>query len=253
MLSISNMTVSRGNNPIIRQASAHCEGGQVTALIGPNGSGKSTLLQAIAGILPNIGSVSIEGEPVPDKGRQSIITYMPQDTGGQSSLTLMEVILLGQINVLGLSIPPALILSAEKALDRFGLSALQNRALDEISGGQRQLIFLAQALFSTPRVLLLDEPTAALDLRHQMVVLEKVRSYARDQNIPAVVAIHDLSLAAQFADQIICLENGRIDGLGVPKDVLTVDRLRRLYGVNVEIETSATGRLRVTPLCAIDG
>ncbi len=251
MFSFDSVTVKRGAKTIVTGASAQCRTGELTALVGPNGAGKSTLLQAIAGILPGEGHVLLDDNPMTGKERRDNVAYMPQDTGAQSSLTLLEVILLGRINSLGLSLPEELVAQAEAALDQFGLAGLQNRALDEVSGGQRQLVYLAQALFSAPRVLLLDEPTAALDLRHQLVVLQAVRRYASEHGIVVIMAIHDLSLAAQFADQIICLDHGRIDGCGKAEEVFTTARLRDLYGVEAEIEKLSSGRLHISAVNAI--
>jgi len=124
--------------------------------------------------------------------------------------------------------------------------------LDEVSGGQRQLVYLAQALFREPAVLLLDEPTAALDLRHQLIVLQALRERVEKDGITAVVAMHDLSLAAQFADQIICMYNGSIDAMGTAAEVIQVDRLRRLYGVETEIAYTSSGHMTVTPLYAVE-
>ena len=137
-----------------------------------------------------------------------MIAYMPQDTSAHSSLTVLEVVLLGRLNSLGLNLPKGLANEALEALDAFGLSSLQTRQLDEISGGQRQLVFLAQALFRQPRVLLLDEPTAALDLRHQLLVLERLRLIARKTGTIIGMAMHDLNLAAQYSDHVLGLGGG---------------------------------------------
>ncbi len=144
-----------------------------------------------------------------------------------------------------------MITAAEEALENFGLLDLQGRSLHEVSGGQRQLIYLTQALFRKPELLLLDEPTASLDLRHQLMVLESVRSFIVRHNIAVAIAIHDISLAAQFADQIICMCEGKIDISDQTDEVLQPNRLRRIFGVDVEVERSNAGHLRITPLKAI--
>lgn len=135
-------------------------------------------------------------------------------------------------------------------LERFGLAPLQGRTLDAVSGGQRQLVYLAQALFRETEVLLLDEPTAALDLRHQLVVLEAVRAHAAASGTMVVMAMHDLTLAAQFADRIACLCRRRIVADGRPEAVLTPGLLRRIYGIEAEVLTGATGSARVIPVRA---
>ena len=250
-LTFSEVTVRYGRAAVVSEASAALTAGVVTALIGPNGAGKSSLLKAIAGLVPSRGRVALDGRELRPGERQGLVAYMPQDIGASSSLTLLEVVLLGRIRSLGLSVPRGLVAGAEAALARFGLMALQDRTLDAVSGGQRQLVFLAQAIFRAPRALLLDEPTASLDLRHQLVVLETVRAHARAQAIPVMIAMHDLSLAAQFADQVICLTEGAIDACGTAAEVMEADRLRRLYGVETEIARSESGHLRITPIRAI--
>ena len=250
-LQFDKLSVSYGKFNAINNVSAALETGCVTALIGSNGAGKSSLLRAIAGLTSSSGEVTLNQTQLTLKERRNTIAYMPQDTSASSSLTLIEVILLGRIQSLGMTIPSGLIQQAVAALQRFGLENLQARTLDAVSGGQRQLVFLAQAMFREPQVLLLDEPTAALDLRHQLIVLEAVRAQALERNIPVLMAMHDLTLAAQFADRVICLSGGGIDATGIAKEVLTVERLRRLYGVEAELETSRAGNRIVVPVKAI--
>lgn len=249
-LNVKELEVSLGGTSIVKRASLSCTAGQFAMLIGPNGAGKSTLLKALSGLLPSKGQVSLRDAVLGKTVRQQVIAYMPQDIGPTSSLTVLEVILLGRLRSLGLSVPGALAEAAEAALARFGLEALQGRTLDAVSGGQRQLVYLAQALFRQPDVLLLDEPTAALDLRHQLVVLEAVRQHCETHGTIAIAAMHDLTLAAQFAEQMICLSEGRVEAKGLPEDVLTADRLQRVYGVEAEITYSERGRPNITPLRA---
>jgi len=244
------LSASYGRIPVLHAASAHIAGGAVTGLIGPNGSGKSTLLRAIAGLIPARGEVSVDGEAMTGDAARTRIAYMPQDVSASSSLTLLEVVLLGRLKSLGLTVPAAILDEAHAALDRFGLGPMAGRTLDSVSGGQRQLAYLAQALFRRPRVLLLDEPTAALDLRHQLVVLETVRAMAGADGIAVMIAIHDLSLAAQFADRFICLHEGGIDCIGGAQEVLTPEKLRRIYRVDAEVVQGPDGKPRITPLRA---
>ncbi len=213
----------------------------LTALIGPNGAGKSTLLQAIAGLVPASGAARLPGP----------VAYMPQDGGPPAGLTLIETVMLGRLGALGLRAPLGLAAAAAAMLARFGLGALHYRTLDEVSGGQRQLVFLAQALFRDPAVLLLDEPTAALDLRWSLIVMQAARDWCAETGGVAVAAMHDLTLAARFADAMVCLCDGRIDAAGAPEAVLTPERLARVYRVAARIGRDEDGRITVTPVAGL--
>lgn len=176
---------------------------------------------------------------------------MPQDTDATSSLCVLEVVLLGRLGALGMRLPVSLVDEASAALKAFGLQEMQNRTLTEISGGQRQLVYLAQALFRKPQVLLLDEPTAALDLRHLLLVLEHVRTYARESGACVAIALHDLTLAAQFSDHMIGLKDGRVITSGNAEDVLTPQNLQAMYGIRAEVSRSPSGQIQVAPLQAV--
>lgn len=253
MLSISNFGVKYGSTTVLENINFSLPAGSVTSLLGPNGIGKSSLLKAISGLTPSSGTVNLDQSiNLSSSGRASSIAYMPQDTGATSSLTVLEVILLGKLKSLGLRIPEELQNRAGKVLSEFGLLDLQDRTLDALSGGQRQLVFLAQSLFRNPKVLLLDEPTAALDLRHQLIVLDRVTKHCKENGTIAIAAMHDLSLAARCSDRMICLHSGSIVAEGKPKDVLTTQMIKTLYGVEAEILTGSNGTLHITPLHAIE-
>lgn len=249
-LSVENLSISHGAVTVLQDVALDLQDGEITGLIGPNGVGKSSLLKVLAGLARGTGHISREGQPLSDAARRKIVAYMPQDSSAGSSLTLTEVVLLGRLGSLGMRVPPTLVHAVDGILSEFGLAAFSHRTLDAVSGGQRQLTYLAQALFREPRILLLDEPTAALDLRHQLLVFDTLRRLAREKNIAIAVAVHDLSLAAQFCDQVICLCNGTLDAAGPPSDVLNADRLARVYGIEAEV-TRDKDRLRIAALRAI--
>lgn len=250
-LSCENLSIQHGALTVLSDVCLRLRPGQITGVIGPNGVGKSSLLRALAGLAPCHGTVRFDGQPALPKDQRQRVAYMPQDTSASASLSLIEVVLLGRLGSLGMRVPAGLVAEAEATLDSFGLTALSHRTLDAVSGGQRQLTYLAQALFRAPRVLMLDEPTAALDLRHQLVVLEKLRDLAQDDTIAVVIAIHDLSLAAQFCDQLVCLSQGRVDASGTPAQVLTARRMRQVYGVEAQIHQGAGQSLRIETLRAV--
>ncbi len=249
-LQLEGLSAGYGGTPVIAGATANAPAGGLTVLIGPNGSGKSTLLKAIAGLIPAGGEIRIDGAAARPEQRRESVAYMPQDTGASSSLTVLEVVLLGRLHSLGFSVPRQLARDAEEALAAFGLAALQGRTLETLSGGQRQLVFLVQSLFRRPRVLLLDEPTAALDLRHQLLVLSAVQAHTRRHGTITIAAMHDLSLGAQFADHMICLDRGAIPIAGAPQEVLTETLIEEVYGVEARLMTVPGGLISVVPIKA---
>ncbi|MEM7546829.1 MAG: ABC transporter ATP-binding protein [Pseudomonadota bacterium] len=248
MLDTQDLSVGYDGVDVVREANFYAPASSLTALIGANGAGKSTLLRAIAGLSPATGHVLLGGASA---NRREDIAYMPQDTSAASGLTLLETVMLGRLSSLGWSTPAAVVDAASDLLAQFGLSALADRPLHAVSGGQRQLAFLAQALVRAPQALLLDEPTAALDLRHQLLVLEAVKADAGRRRIPVIAAMHDLSLVGRFADHVICLQAGLVVATGAPAVVLTADRIAAIYGVSAEVEVRA-GRPRIELLSAIN-
>lgn len=246
-LNIENLSAAYREIPVLSDVNDTWPSGQITGVIGPNGAGKSTLLKAVAGLIPSQGTCVLSEAVLTKNTRRSQIAYMAQDTGALSSLTVIEVVLLGRLGSLGLTIPRQYRDDALQRLDAFGLCDLHTRTLDAISGGQRQLVYLAQALFRNPQVLLLDEPTAALDLRHQLLVLEHVRRYAQDTGAIVAVALHDLTLASHFSDRLVAIAAGGIFARGAPADVLTPELMQHLYGVEAEIGAGPSGRLHVVP------
>jgi len=246
MLHVNRLAVGYNGAHVVENINLRLDRGEVTALIGPNGSGKSTLLRGIAGIQPRQGEVCLEAD-----GNESAddmqFAYMPQDTHSASSLTVLEVVLLGRLQSLGLKVPVAMIEGARNALQNFNLLHLQSRSLSELSGGQRQIVYLVQALFRETSVLLLDEPTGALDLYYQLAVLEAVREYTRRSNVITIMAMHDLTLAQRFASRIICLHDGGIVADGSPQEVLTRNLVHSVYRVDADIIDTQDGFRCVIP------
>ena len=248
---IENLSSTYGKTSVIRDFSDCWPAGQITALIGCNGAGKSSLLRALAGLGPMQGVISVSGTVLSPEDQRRQVAYMPQDTSAQSSLTVLEVVLLGRLGTLGLRLPAGIADEAMAALDMFGLASLRSRQLDEVSGGQRQLVFLTQALFRQPPVLLLDEPTAALDLRHQLLVLDHLRNVARENGTIVGMAMHDLNLAAQYADRIVGLNGGEKTASGTAAEVLTPDNLRAMYGIEAKVVLDSQNQPQVRPIRAV--
>ncbi|MEO1189800.1 MAG: ABC transporter ATP-binding protein, partial [Pseudomonadota bacterium] len=184
--------------------------------------------------------------------RSEWIAYMQQDIGPTSSLTVLEVVLLGRLRQLGFSVPKSYRTEAMEMLDHLGVGTLAARTLPELSGGQRQLVYLAQSLFRQPKVLLLDEPTAALDLRHQLLVIDAVRRYAIENDGVVIAAMHDLNLCARFSDRVLCLSNGSIFADGPAHSVLTPNTIEAMYRVRTRIIHDEDGEFAITPIAAVN-
>ncbi|WP_019935404.1 ABC transporter ATP-binding protein [Oceanimonas smirnovii] len=224
--------------------------GGVYSLIGPNAAGKSTLLRALAGLQPATGSVQLNGseligKPLADWARS--VTYMPQTLPQGVSLNVLESVIsaLRASPMEGLHSSEAIKQHAVSVLERVGIIDLAMRNLGHLSGGQRQLVSLAQVLARNPRVLLLDEPISALDLKHQFRVMRLVRELARERHMIVMVVLHDLSIAARWSDGIVMLARGKVVASGTPEQAITPASLAEVYGVRARIEYCARGQMQV--------
>ncbi|MFN7126292.1 ferrichrome ABC transporter [Rhizobium sp. TH135] len=218
-------------------------GGVLTAVIGPNAAGKSTLFKRIAGLLKGEGVVHLTGE-------ESLrpICYMPQDTGANAVLTVYESVLLASKQGSGWKVADSELLEIDRILASLRIADLAFRDLGELSGGQRQLVAIAQALVRKPEVLLMDEPTSALDLFRQIEVLQFMRKLAADSGIAVLIALHDLNHAMRYCDQSLVVADGRLIASGPTTEVITPALLRDVYHVDARIEACTQGR----PLVIVD-
>ncbi|MGB4827135.1 MAG: ABC transporter ATP-binding protein [Paracoccaceae bacterium] len=231
MLDIDIPALRRGRTAILSPCRLSLPEGLVLGIVGPNGAGKSTVLSAIAGLGPAPVRIARAGRVL---GRREI-GYLPQSFAVRSTLTVLDCILLGRREALGLRIPPVILREAEALLAAMGLAALADRAMIDLSGGQQQRVLIAQRLFRQPRLLVLDEPTSALDLHHQIEVMETLRRHAATAGIPVIAALHDLTLAARFCDRMVVLAQGGIVADGPPDQALTADCLQRHWQIEPEI------------------
>jgi len=216
-------------------------GGELVGIIGPNGAGKSTLVRLLAGVaVPQEGRVLLDGEPLLARSRRDIaraIALLPQDPRVEFPFTVLEVVLMGRAPYLGgLGFAAGDdVAMARAALVRLGLEGMEARGLDTLSGGERQRVFLARALVQDPQVLLLDEPTTHLDLRHQSAILDVVRERVRRRGVAAVAVLHDLNLAAVACDRLVLLAGGRLVAAGAAAHVLTTERITDAFGTEVRV------------------
>lgn len=246
-VTVNDLSVRYGAADVISGLDLVAEAGQILTVIGPNGSGKSSLVKAIAGVIPHGGTIAFDGSPRwPER-----IGYMPQDIGGRTALTVLETVLLGRMGRLGLRVGAADLDAVEAVLSELGLVSLAGRYLGELSGGQRQLVFLAQALASEPALLLLDEPISALDIRHQLAVMEVVLQATRERGLTTLVVLHDLNIAARFADEIVVMQRGRIAGRGRPEATIEPAMIARVFEVQAAMCAAPDGKPIMTPLRAL--
>lgn len=255
MIEIENLSVKRGGQTIVRGVSTRLEGGRIHAIIGPNGTGKTTLLRAIFGDLPiENGVVRIEGKMISATGRKRLsdwrehIAYMPQDTGADAALTVLEVVVLGRLGKLSLHIDDETLEMAMDRLNQAGIGHLAGRDIASLSGGQRQMALFAQVLMRQPKVMLLDEPVSALDLKHQVSLLDIVRRETRANGWVTLVVLHDLNLACQYADNLLVIADGTLQACGPPKEIMTPDLVNRTYGIHVEVLFDRRGNPVVQPV-----
>jgi iron complex transport system ATP-binding protein len=244
-----------GRGPVLDGVCLAVGAGEIVGVIGPNGSGKTTLVRLLAGVLrPQAGHVTLDGARLDALPRREIarrLAVVPQDSALEFPFTALEVVLMGRAPHLPpLAFPRARDLAiAREAMTRLEVTAVEDRTLLQLSGGERQRVLLARALAQQPRVLLLDEPTTHLDLRHQTGIYDTVRGLARIEGVAVLSVLHDLNLAALYCDRLLLLARGRIVAEGPPEEVLVATRLADAYGVAVHVaRNAATGTPVVLPL-----
>ncbi len=224
-----NLVVEEVTTPTIRS-------GEVVAVIGPNAAGKSTLFKRIVGLLKGPGEVIVKGS-----WARSPISYMPQDTSANAVLTVYESILLARKQGQPWTVSDddlRLIDDIMKALD---IASIGFRDLGALSGGQRQLVSIAQTLVREPEIILMDEPTSALDLHRQIEVIDFMCDQARSKGMIVLLALHDLNQALRFSDKVLVIHNGKMRACGNPREVVTVEMLQDVYKVRARIEKCLMG------------
>ncbi len=243
MLSAAIPAVRKGRATILHPLEFDAAAGEVIGVIGPNGAGKSTLLRSLAGADRTGARVTWQTGAL--SPRQ--IGYLPQAFQVSARLSVLECVLLGRREGLGWRVTAANLADCAAALSLLGLAALADRPLDSLSGGQQQMVLLAQRLVRRPALMVLDEPTSALDLRHQLTILSRLRAYAADRSAVVIMALHDLTIAARFCDRLALLHGGRLVGIGTPAAILTSDRVGSCWGVEPELLHARDGAPVIVP------
>lgn len=239
--------------PVLKGLSFEIDAGQLLAVVGPNGSGKSTLLKIIVGILkPESGSVLVAGRDISSIKRREaarLIGYVAQDSAVRFPFTAMEFVLQGRFaqgRLIGFESDQD-IREANRAMEMTNTTEFASRPVVELSGGERQRVMLARALASRPRVLILDEPVANLDISHQVRMLDLVRRLTLENEMSAIVVTHELNLAADFASSTLLLKDGEMIAFGAPRDVMTEPLLRSVFETDLLVDANPiSGAPRVT-------
>ena len=244
MIELKRLTIGYPGLTVLRELELRVEPGEVLAVVGPNGVGKSTLVRAASGALrPLAGSVEIGGRRLHEltpAQRARMVSVVPQASNLPPAFTALDVVILGRTPYLGWLGSEGELdrrLAAE-AMDRTETLGLAQRRVGELSGGEQQRLLIARALAQGAPVMLLDEPTAHLDLRHQDRVLKLVRRLTNEQGLSVLLALHDLNLVARYADRVALLSDGRVRKIGQPQAVLTPQELAPVYGIQIHVMTN---------------
>jgi iron complex transport system ATP-binding protein len=240
-LEIQNISLSYNHHPVVTNLSFQVVAGQILGLIGPNGCGKSTIIKALSRVIAiQSGQIKLDGKVLNAISRSQaarLIGVVPQNPSMPDAFTVAEIVLLGRTPFLGLlrheSASDLKIVGW--AMERTGIAGLAERRVSELSGGERQRVTIARVLAQGTGIVLLDEPTANLDINHQTAILDLIRDLCQENKLAVMITLHDLNLAAQYCDKLILLKDGRLFADGTPQQVVTAENIRAVYGMESHI------------------
>ncbi len=242
MLSIHELNFRYKNINALEGVGLKLNKGEILSIVGPNGAGKTTLLKCIVRIVkPERGTILIDGKDASQMKRLDLarcVGYVPQSSPSKFPITVFDAVLMGRRPYITWKPSKKDLEVVADLLMSMDLEDLALRGFDELSGGEKQKVLLARAFAQDPNYLLFDEPTSNLDLRHQMEVMEMISGMVREKGVAAILAMHDLNLASRFSDRILMLNAGKIFCNGEPLQVMTVENIRSVYGVEVTINLS---------------
>ncbi len=246
-----DVSFNYGSEVVIKNVTVKALPGEMMAIIGPNGAGKTTLLKLLANVIkPSSGKIMFDGIDIRKMDKDEItkiVSYSPQENIIPGILTVYEVVLLGRIPYLSWRISRNDLEITKNVLEELGLEMYARKYANQLSGGERQMILIAQALVREPRLLLLDEPVSNLDIRNQLEILDLIKRITRQREITTITVLHDLNLAARYADKLVVLNSGSIYAYGKPEAVLTSDMLSSVYGVEARINRN-NGFVQIVPI-----
>lgn len=250
-VTIENLKFCYGERSVLNGVDARIEQGKLTCLVGPNGVGKSTVIKCMSRLLkPASGVIRLNDKTLDTFSPNELArkqAYVPQASQIVFPLTVEEFVALGRRPYVRWALGAADHAKISEVLKYLNIAHMRSRYLDELSGGERQRVMLARALAQEPQVLLLDEPISALDVLHQLEVMNLLCAIAHERLCAVVVVMHDLMLVARYADQVLLMKEGRIFAAGTPRETLTVSNIRAVYQVEAQILESAGGMV-VIPL-----
>lgn len=225
MIEAKNYSVGYEKN-ILENINFKAREGEMTILMGPNGVGKTTLLKSIVGIIPHKGEINTTGS----------ISYLNQEIFNNNSFTVFETVLLGKVENLRLRITDEDVKEVNEMLEILNIKQFSDRKLNNLSGGERQKVFIAQALLKNPKVLLLDEPTSSLDIKNQYEILDVISELTKKKNLTTLVSIHQMDLIERFGDYLIVLKDKKIFAQGKKEEVFCENMFEEVYGLYAKIE-----------------
>lgn len=251
-LVVNNISFSYGGMNALDDVTLEVNEGEAVSLVGPNGAGKSTLLKCIDRIIkPQRGVVFLDGKDAAKmdlRELSKIIGYIPQSSVEVFPFTVFDVVLMGRRPHLGWRVSRKDVAIIAQTLRFVGISEFGARYFDELSGGEKQKVLMARALAQEPELLLLDEPTSNLDIRHQLEVMEMVRKLVQERKISAIMAMHDLNLASRFSDKMVMLKDHQVFTAGLPETVLSLENIKAAYGVEARVTKGYGGKPYVMPI-----
>lgn len=243
---IDNLCKDYDGKRVLEAVSFSLGTGEIVALVGPNGSGKSTLIKTIAGVHNQTsGTVSINGKNMHEIDPIDLaktIGYVPQHFTYTLYSTVFETVLLGRRQHIKWSVSDEELSRVQQALDILEMGHMAGSYMDQLSGGERQKVFIARALAQDPQIFLFDEPTSALDIRYQIEVMETMRNITWERGAGMIIAVHDLNLAYRYADMVVVLNEGKMAGCGKPQDILTPACINKVYGVESFVVENEYGK-----------
>lgn len=252
-LDVRDVCFSYGERSVLDSVSFEMGEG-ILSVLGPNGAGKSTLVKCLAGVhLPSSGTVTFGGADL--RSRDSggpRLAYMSQEPPRSMDLTVLEVMLLGLAGSLSMRVSDEDLDCAMGPLEELGLEGLAQRPINELSGGQCQMVMIAQCLVADPEIVILDEPMNNLDLHRELQMFDLMRKITDERGLTTLMVLHDVNFAARYSDRMLVLKDGRVYAEGVPENVVTEEMLRDVYRVEALVDRDPRGCVRVDPLRALD-